>query len=103
MADGNPMGAWEGRDWRPGDAPVRAAVVADAPALGSGDGQEDGRKWRKEAKTMRTVAVAALVAGGLAGSASPPVGTQPIVTMDLAGAGKQSRGFYYIALTIDDS
>src|SRR2546428_11342758 len=103
MADGNPMGAWEGRDWRPGDAPVRAAVVADAPALGSGDGQEDGRKWRKESKTMRTVAVAALVAGGLAGPVSAQVGTQLIVTMNLAGPGKLTRGSDYIAFTIDDS
>src|SRR3989454_11576785 len=103
MADGNPMGAWEDRDWRPGDAPVRAAVVAAAPALGSCDGQEDGRMWRKESKTMRTVAVAALVALVLAGPASGQVGTQLIVTMNLAGPVKLTGGSYYIAFTIDDS
>src|SRR3989475_12508969 len=97
------MGAREDRDWRPGDAPVRAAVVAAAPTLGSGDGQEDGRKGRKESKAMRTLAVAALVALVLAGPASAQVGTQLIVTMNLAGPVKLTGGSYYIAFTIDDS
>ena len=52
---------------------------------------------------MRTVAVAALVAVVLAGSASAQVGTQLIVTMNLAGPVKLTGGSYYIAFTIDDS
>ena len=52
---------------------------------------------------MRTVAVAALVALVLVGPASAQVGTQLIVTMNLAGPVKVSGGSYYIAFTIDDS
>src|SRR2546422_7089791 len=67
--------------------------------------QRPGRRqeWRKESKTMRTVAVAALVALVLAGPASGQVGTQLIVTMNLAGPVKLTGGSYYIAFTIDDS
>src|SRR5438445_8382559 len=67
--------------------------------------QRPGRRqeWRKESKTMRTVAVAALVAVVLAGSAYAQVGTQLIVTMNLAGPVKLTGGSYYIAFTIDDS
>src|SRR5438445_5386727 len=97
------MGAWKDWPWRPRHSPLRAAVVAAAPALGSRDGQEDGRKWRKESKTMRIVAVAALVALALVGPASAQVGTQLIVTMNLAGPVKLTGGSYYIAFTIDDS
>ena len=52
---------------------------------------------------MRTVAIAALVALVLVGPASAQVGTQLIVTMNLAGPVKVSGGSYYIAFTIDDS
>src|SRR2546428_13351359 len=52
---------------------------------------------------MRTVAIATLVAVVLAGPASAQVGTQLIVTMNLAGPVKVSGGSYYIAFTIDDS
>src|SRR3989442_10078233 len=52
---------------------------------------------------MRIVAVAALVALALVGPASAQVGTQLIVTMNLAGPVKLTRGSYYIAFTIDDS
>src|SRR5437879_13393715 len=52
---------------------------------------------------MRTVAVAALVAVVLVGPASAQVGTQLIVTMNLAGPVKLTGGSYYIAFTIDDS
>src|SRR3989475_10381462 len=52
---------------------------------------------------MRIVAVAALVAVVLAGPASAQVGTQLIVTMNLAGPVKLTGGSYYIAFTIDDS
>src|SRR2546426_4174897 len=52
---------------------------------------------------MRTVAVAALVAVVLAGPVSAQVGTQLIVTMNLAGPVKLTGGSYYIAFTIDDS
>src|SRR5256712_9144465 len=54
-------------------------------------------------KTMRTVAVAALVALVLAGPAAAQVGTQLIVTINLAGPVKLTGGSYYIAFTIDDS
>src|SRR2546428_2214767 len=54
-------------------------------------------------KAMRTLAVAALVALVLAGPASAQVGTQLIVTMNLAGPVKLTGGSYYIAFTIDDS
>src|SRR5437879_12418128 len=96
------MGAWKDWPWRPRHPPLRAAVVAAAPALIM-DGQEDGRKWRKESKTMRTVAIAALVALVLVGPASAQVGTQLIVTMNLAGPVRVSGGSYYIAFAIDDS
>ena len=52
---------------------------------------------------MRTIAIAALVALVLAGPASAQVGTQLIVTMNLAGPVKLTGGSYYIAFTIDDS
>src|SRR2546427_290399 len=52
---------------------------------------------------MRTVAIATLVAVVLAGPASAQVGTQLIVTMNLAGPVKLTGGSYYIAFTIDDS
>src|SRR3989475_10988569 len=67
--------------------------------------QRPGRRqeWRKESKAMRTVAIATLVAVVLAGPASAQVGTQLIVTMNLAGPVKLTGGSYYIAFTIDDS
>ena len=52
---------------------------------------------------MRTVAIAALVALVLVGPASAQVGTQLIVTMNLAGPVKLTGGSYYIAFTVDDS
>src|SRR5213593_2758576 len=52
---------------------------------------------------MRTVAIASLVVLVLAAPARAQVGTQLVVTMNLAGPVKVSGGSYYIAFTIDDS
>src|SRR5437870_13804075 len=52
---------------------------------------------------MRTVAIALLVALVLVGLAHAQVGTQLVVTMNLAGPVKLTGGSYYIAFTIDDS
>ena len=52
---------------------------------------------------MRTVAIALLVALVLVGPAHAQVGTQLVVTMNLAGPVKLTGGSYYIAFTVDDS
>src|SRR5207249_11616708 len=52
---------------------------------------------------MRTVAIALLVALVLVGLAHAQVGTQLVVTMNLAGPVKLTGGSYYIAFTVDDS
>src|SRR5437016_13345051 len=52
---------------------------------------------------MRTVAIALLVALVLVGPAHAQVGTQLVVTMNLAGPVKLSGGSYYVAVTVDDS
>ena len=52
---------------------------------------------------MRTVAIASLVVLVLAAPARAQVGTQLVVTMNLAGPVKLTGGSYYIAFTIDDS
>src|SRR5437016_12474462 len=52
---------------------------------------------------MRTVAIALLVALVLVGPAHAKVGTQLVVTMNLAGPVKLTGGSYYIAFTVDDS
>ena len=52
---------------------------------------------------MRTVAIASLVVMVLAAPARAQVGTQLVVTMNLAGPVKLTGGSYYIAFTIDDS
>jgi len=52
---------------------------------------------------MRTVAIALLVALVLVGPAHAQVGTQLVVTMNLAGPVKLSGGSYYVAFTVDDS
>ena len=52
---------------------------------------------------MRTVAIALLVALVLVGPAHAQVGTQLVVTMNLAGPAKLSGGSYYVAFTVDDS
>src|SRR3989454_7769281 len=52
---------------------------------------------------MRTVAIASLVVLVLAAPAHAQVGTQLVVTMNLAGPVKLTGGSYYIAFTVDDS
>ena len=52
---------------------------------------------------MRTVAIASLVVLVLAAPARAQVGTQLVMTMNLAGPVKLTGGSYYIAFTIDDS
>src|SRR5437899_9810132 len=52
---------------------------------------------------MRTVAIALLVALVLVGPAHAQVGTQLVVTMNLAGPVKLTGGSYYIAFTVDDT
>src|SRR5437867_5406659 len=52
---------------------------------------------------MRTVAIASLVVLVLAAPARAQVGTQLVVTMNLAGPVKLTGGSYYIAFTVDDS
>src|SRR2546427_5858871 len=52
---------------------------------------------------MRTIAVASLVVLVLAAPAHAQVGTQLVVTMNLAGPVKLTGGSYYIAFTVDDS
>src|SRR5438128_7585956 len=52
---------------------------------------------------MRTVAIASLVVLVLAAPARAQVGTQLVVTRNLAGQVKLTGGSYYIAFTIDDS
>src|SRR5947209_17776290 len=52
---------------------------------------------------MRTVGIALLVALVLVGPAHAEVGTQLVVTTNLAGPVKLTGGSYYIAFTVDDS
>src|SRR5438128_234240 len=52
---------------------------------------------------MRMVAIASLVVLVLAAPARAQVGTQLVVTMNLAGPVKLTGGSYYIAFTVDDS
>src|SRR3989442_11127688 len=52
---------------------------------------------------MRIIALASLVTLVLFASVHAQVGTQLIVTMNLAGPVKLTGGSYYIAFTIDDS
>src|SRR5256886_11444443 len=52
---------------------------------------------------MRIIALASLVTLVLFASVHAQVGTQLIVTMNLAGPVKLTGGSYYIAVTIDDS
>src|SRR2546429_5120887 len=52
---------------------------------------------------MRIIALASLVTLVLFASVHAQVGTQLIVTMNLAGPVKLTGGSYYIAFTVDDS
>src|SRR2546430_17269695 len=52
---------------------------------------------------MRIIALASLVTLVLFASVHAQVGTQLIVTMNLAGPVKLAGGSYYIAFTVDDS
>jgi hypothetical protein len=78
-------------------------VVADAAKV-TLPNQEDAGVMGKGPKTMRRAAVGVLAAVlAVLAPAYAQVGTQLIVTMNLAAPVKATGGSYYLAFTVDDS